>query len=252
MRLKNLLFILIVNSLFSNAINLAVYLILGENLLSNWDAVVLSGLVVFGLQGILIHILVKSFPGKLFPRQMFGKSMLLNALLAAATILIITQVWTKYATGAPTIIPSQKKTVLYLLIFLLNSIPAAFLEEILFRHLPITYGDNKHYSPQQLTLLAVGITLIFSISHISAYMVRDHIPFTGLSQPLLGAFFYGLSYFLIYAVTRNIYLVTFIHAFSNNPLYLVDSPYRATFYFYSYIFVIIIWLMQREVRKRIS
>ena len=252
MGFKNLLFILIVNSFFSNAINLAVFFTLGEDLLDEWKAVVFSGIIVFGMQAVLIKSLVQSHIYELFPHKMFRKGLLLNGVFGSIAVWVITQVWTKYSTGSPTIIPSQKKAGLYFLVFMLNSLPAAFLEEILFRHLPIKYGDQRRFSYQQITLLAVGITFIFSVSHISAYMVRDHIPFTELAQPLLGAFFYGLAYFMIYAVTRNIYFVTFIHAFSNNPLYLVDSPYRATFYFYSYIFVIILWLIQREIRKRMA
>lgn len=250
MRLKNLLFILILNSLFTNAINLVSYLVLGDGLLEDWRAIVLSGIFVFVLQAFLIISLVKPFKEQQFPVQMFKASLLCKALLIGLTVWILTQIWTSYSTGSVVAYPEQKRVIVYLLIFAFNSVPAAFLEEILFRHLPLRYGENKHFTPQQITILAVGIAFIFSVSHISAYLVRDHIAFVDLGSPLIGAFFYGLAYFLVYAVTRNIYLVTLIHAFSNNPMYLVDSPYRETFYFYTYIFVIIVWLIIREVQRR--
>ena len=246
------MFILILNGLFTNAINLASYLLLGEQLLDDWRAVVLSGMIVFALQALLIIRLVKPFLAQLLPTDIFKLQLFIRALFTGLIIWVLTQVWIRYTTGSEITFPEQKRVTVYFLIFVFNSIPAAFLEEILFRHLPLRYGESKHFSPQQITILAVAIGLIFSISHVSAYLFRDHIPFTELSSPLIAAFFYGLAYFLVYAVTRNIYLVTLIHAFSNNPLYLVDSPQRETFYFYTYIFVIILWLILREMRKRIA
>jgi membrane protease YdiL (CAAX protease family) len=251
MRLKDLLRILVLNSIFTNVVNLIFFYVWTDNLLKDSKIVLISGFAMFSIQSVLVLWLTKRYRGELFRNKMFAVGRLLQGLLGALSIWLLTQAWTWYSTGAYVEYPAPASTQLFLVIFFLNTFPAAFLEEILFRHLPLRYGENKKLSIQQITILAAGIAFIFSISHISAYLVRDHIPFDQLALPLLSAFFYGLAYFLIYAVTRNIYLVTFIHAFSNNPLYLIDSPYRETFYFYTYIFVMILWLVLREIRKRI-
>jgi hypothetical protein len=251
MRLKDLLRILILNSLFTNVINLISMYMPGAGVNQSRQKVILYGIAVFCLQTFLIFILTKPYREQLVKRRIFRFRFLAIGIIAAIATWLLTQLWTYYATGSNIDIPEAFRLQIYLLTFLLNSIPAALLEEFLFRHLPLYYAESKGFSSQQLVLLAIVISLIFSISHVSAYVVRDQIPFTALGSPLMSAFFYGLAYFLIYAVTRNIYFVTFIHAFSNTPLYLIDSPYRETFYFYSYIFITIIWLIVKEIRKKI-
>ena len=250
MKLKDLLGILILNSLFINAINFSFHYTGADNLIEGTIKIIISGIVLFSLQSFFLLWLTKQFRETLFKSEIFNIRFLIQGILVTVMIWLLTQIWTRYVTNAPVEFPSQKRVQLYVVILVFNTIPAALIEELLFRHLPVTYGENKRLTAQQVTVLAVMVAIVFSISHISAYMVRDHIPFEGLAQPLLGAFFYGLAYFMIYSITRNIYLVTFIHAFSNNPLYLIDSPFRGTFYFYTYIFVIIMWLVLREVRKR--
>jgi membrane protease YdiL (CAAX protease family) len=251
MRLKDLLRILLIFSLFTNAINLVSYYLWDYSLSQNRLEIILYGIGVFSLQSVLIIKLIKPYRAQAPSGRIFSFGIFMKGFSMALLTWILTQVWTMYTTEAQLILPGQGKVLLYLFTFILNTIPAALLEEFVFRHLPIKYSLHKGFSSQQLVILALGIALIFSISHVSAYMMRDHIAFSDLTSPLVGAFFYGLAYFLVYAVTRNIIFVTLIHAFSNDPLYVVDSPFRETFYFYTYIFVTILWLIAKEIEKRI-
>jgi membrane protease YdiL (CAAX protease family) len=161
----------------------------------------------------------------------------------------LAQVWIYYGTGIPVRFPSSSRVMKYLTIFLLNSIPAAMIEEFIFRFLPIHYAEKKEIPRQQLIGLAIVIAIVFSLSHVSAYIFRDHTDFSMLAPPLISAFFYGMAYFFVYVVTDNIYFTTLIHAFSNNQLYLVNSPYNDSFYFYTLIFVTLLWFMRKETRR---
>lgn len=240
MRLKDLAKIILVCCLLANTISLIFITEWAQNILRNWPQAIVLGIIVFAFQSFILAGLLKPYFKQISCRNLFDGKKLLMALIMGGVVWILTQVWVHYATGLSINYPSSSRVKKYLFIFLLNSIPAALIEEFIFRFLPIHYAEKKGIPRQQLIGLAIGVAIIFSLSHVSAYLFRDHTDVSALVSPLISAFFYGMAYFFVYVVTDNIYFTTLIHAFSNNQLYLVNSPYNDSFYFYTLIFVTLV------------
>lgn len=248
MRLKDLAKIILVCCLLANTISLIFITEWAQNILRNWPQAIVLGIIVFAFQSLVLAGLLEPYFKEILFRTLFNWKKLLVGLFMGFLVWTLAQIWVHYTTGLPVDFPSSSRVRKYLFIFLLNSIPAALIEEFIFRFLPVHYAEKKGIPRQQLIGLAVGVAIIFSLSHISAYVFRDHTDFSALTSPLISAFFYGMAYFFVYVVTDNIYFTTLIHAFSNNQLYLVNSPYNDSFYFYTLIFVTLVWFMRKETR----
>lgn len=249
MRLQNLVRIILICCLLANTISLIFITEWAQNILRNWPQAIVLGIIVFVFQSIILAGLVKPYFTEISGRNLFDRKKFLVALIMGFVVWTFAQIWIHYATGLPIDLPSSRRVRKYLFIFLLNSIPAALIEEFIFRFLPVQYAGKKGIPRQQLIGLAIGVAIIFSLSHVSAYVFRDHTDVSALVSPLISAFFYGMAYFFVYVVTDNIYFTTLIHAFSNNQLYLVNSPYNDSFYFYTLIFVTLVWFMRKETRR---
>ncbi|MEO6686569.1 MAG: CPBP family intramembrane glutamic endopeptidase [Dyadobacter sp.] len=249
MRLKDLAKIILICCLLANTISLIFITEWAQNILIHWPQAIVLGIIIFAFQSLILAGLIKPYFKDISVSRLFSRKQLLVGLVAGFAVWILTQIWVHYATGLSIDYLTSSRVRKYLFIFLLNSVPAALIEEFIFRFLPVYYAEKKGISRQQLIILAVGVALIFSLSHVSAYIFRDHTPFSELASPLISAFFYGMAYFFVYFVTDNIYFTTLIHAFSNNQLYLVSSPYNDSFYFYTLIFITLVWFMRREASR---
>ncbi|MBE9466442.1 type II CAAX prenyl endopeptidase Rce1 family protein [Dyadobacter subterraneus] len=249
MRLKDLAKIILVCCLLANTISLIFITEWAQNILKNWPQAIVLGIIIFTFQAIILAGFVKPYFNEISFSTLFDGKKLLVALFMGFVVWTLAQIWVHYATGIPIHYPSSPRVKKYLFIFLLNSIPAALIEEFIFRFLPVQYAEKKEIPRQQLIGLAIGVAVVFSLSHVSAYVFRDHTDVSGLASPLISAFFYGMAYFFVYVVTDNIYFTTLIHAFSNNQLYLVNSPYNDSFYFYTLIFVTLVWFMRKETQR---
>jgi membrane protease YdiL (CAAX protease family) len=249
MRLKDLAKIILVCCLLANTISLIFITEWAQKVLEKWPLATVLGIFIFSIESLILALLLKPYYREFSFRDLFSRKKLVTALIMGATVWILVQIWIYHGTGIPVRYPSSQSVTKYLTIFFLNSIPAALIEEFIFRFLPIHYAEEKTAPRQQLIGLAIVVAIIFSLSHISAYIFRDHTDLTMLAPPLISAFFYGMAYFFVYVVTDNIYFTTLIHAFSNKPLYLIHSPNNDSFYFYTLIFVTLLWLMTKETRR---
>ncbi|MCF0056806.1 CPBP family intramembrane glutamic endopeptidase [Dyadobacter sp. CY356] len=249
MRLKDLAKIILICCLLANTFSLIFISEWAQNILKNWEQAIFLGIIIFAFQFFILSCFLKPYTTAFSFRYLFDSKKLMIALIMGLLVWISTQVWVYYATGLSFDFPSQSRVTKYLFIFFLNSIPAAFIEEFIFRFLPVHYAEKKGIPRQQLIGLAIGVAIVFSLSHVSAYVFRDHTDFSALASPLISAFFYGMAYFFVYVVTDNIYFTILIHAFSNNQLYLVNSSYNDSFYFYTLIFVTLLWFMRKETRR---
>lgn len=249
MRLKDLAKIILVCCLLANTISLIFITEWAQNILRNWPQAIVLGIIIFAFQSLILAGFVKPFLEQISLRKLFDWKKFLIALILGFVVWILAQIWVHYATGLPIDFPPSQRVKKYFFIFLLNSIPAALIEEFIFRFLPVQYAEKKGVPRQQLIGLAIGVAIVFSLSHISAYLFRDHTDISALASPLISAFFYGMAYFFVYVVTDNIYFTTLIHAFSNNQLYLINSPYNDSLYFYTLIFVTLVWFMRKETRR---
>lgn len=249
MRLKDLAKIILVCCLLANTISLIFITEWAQNILKYWPQAIVLGIIIFAFQSLILAGLIKPYFEEISFRKLFNARKLLIALIMGFVVWTLAQIWVHYTTRLPIDFPSSQRVKKYLLIFLLNSIPAALIEEFIFRFLPVHYAEKKGIPRQQLIGLAICVAIVFSLSHISAYVFRDHTTISELASPLISAFFYGMAYFFVYVVTDNIYFTTLIHAFSNNQLYLVNSPDNDSFYFYTLIFVTLVWFMRKETRR---
>jgi membrane protease YdiL (CAAX protease family) len=249
MRLKDLARIILVCCLLANTISLIFITEWAQKVLGNWQQAIVSGIFIFSIESLILALLLKPYYHEFSLSDLFNRKKLITAIIIGLTVWTLAQVWIYYGTGIPVRFPSSARVTKYFAIFLMNSIPAAMIEEFIFRFLPIHYAEQKGIPRQQLIGLAIGVAVIFSLSHVSAYIFRDHTDLSLLAPPLISAFFYGMAYFFVYVITDNIYFTTLIHAFSNNQLYLVNSPYNDSFYFYTLIFVTLIWFMRKETRR---
>ncbi|GAB2772279.1 hypothetical protein GCM10027275_13930 [Rhabdobacter roseus] len=250
MTLKDLLRILIINGLFANAVNLIFLTSWGQHLWQDWRQALLLGVLILVLQTLLIARLIQPYRPQLRLASTFTGSKLLVALGVGLVVWGLTQACTTLGTGTSLKYPTADRVLKFGLIFLFNSVPNALLEEFVYRHVPVRYGQIRGFSTQQILLLGVAVTFLFSIAHVSAYLFRDHTELSSLTQALRGPFLYGLAFLFVYMATRNIYFVTLVHAFSNNPLYLVRSPFLSTYYLYTFLFVTILWMITNEVLAR--
>jgi membrane protease YdiL (CAAX protease family) len=128
-------------------------------------------------------------------------------------------------------------------IFNLNTLPGAFIEELVFRVFLISqlYLLLKHkiVSPG-LRLLVVLILsqFLFAIVHIPMLAFRHDYNMMHIVAALKNLFISGINFALIYLLVRNIFVVTFLHAVSNYSLAMIDSPMNFTILFMLLLLVV--------------
>ena len=249
MRLKDLARIILVCCILANTISLIFITEWAQKVLENWRQAIILGIFIFSIESLILALLLKPYYKAFSFRDLFGRKQLVTALIMGLTVWLLVHIWIYYSTGIPVHYPSSLSVTKYLTIFFLNSIPAALIEEFIFRFLPMHYAEKKAVSRPQLIGLTIIIAFIFSLSHVSAYIFRDHTDLSMLAPPLISAFFYGMAYFFVYVATDNIYFTTLIHAFSNKPFYLIHSSNNSSFYFYTLIFVTLLWMIRKETKK---
>ena len=250
MKLKDLLRILLLNGLYATLINLIFLTQWGQRVWQDWRQALPVGFVALVLQLLLIGYLVRPYLPQLRLRSTLALPKLAQALGVGLVVWGLTQASAFLGAGTSIKYPTEARLLKFGLIFLFNTFPNALVEEFTYRHLPVRYGESHGLSTRQILLLGVGVTFLFSITHISAYLFRDHTELSVLRSALQGPFLYGLAFLFVYMSTRNLYFAALVHAFSNNPLYLVRSPWMSTYYLYSFIFVTIIWMAVREILAR--
>jgi len=249
MRFKDLVRILLICFLYGNTIGLIFITDWVQKVFVIWQQAIPLGLLIMAIECFIFYALLKPFPKELSYHELFSFRKLIYAIVAGLAVWILLQLWTHRTFGTGIEFPDQSRILRYILVFLFNSFPNALIEEFIFRVLPIRYAEKKAFSKQKLIGLGIMASVIFSLSHISVYLLRDHTEWADLPSALVSVFFYGTVYFFIYVITGNIFFTTFIHAFGNNHLLLVDTPGFEAFYFYTFIFVTIIWYAVKMFSK---
>ncbi len=114
-------------------------------------------------------------------------------------------------------------------IFNLNTLPGAFIEELVFRVYLIAqlYLLLKHKitSPGlRLLVVLVCSQAVFAIVHIPMLAFRHDYNMTYIFAALKTLFISGINFALIYLLVRNVFIVTFLHAVSNYSLAIIETP----------------------------
>ena len=241
MRFKDLVRIISVCCLFGNTIGLIFITDWVQKVFTNWQQAILLGLLIILIECLLLYRLLKPFGKEIFYRNSFSFRKLLSAVLMGFLVWTLLQTWIYYSFGTAIEFPNQARLIKYSVIFLFNIFPNAMIEEFIFRFLPVHYAEKEAFSKQKLTGLGILASVVFSLSHVSVYLLRDHSAWPDMPAVLLSAFFYGTVYFFIYILTGNIFFTAFIHAFGNSHLLLIDTQGFEAFYFYTFIFVTLLW-----------
>jgi membrane protease YdiL (CAAX protease family) len=249
MRFKDLVRILLICFLFANTIGLIFITEWVQKVFVNWRQAIPLGLLIIGTECLIFARLLKPYQSEFSYRDVFSWKKLINGFLVGLVVWVALQFWSSRTFGVGIEFPSVQRVVKYGFIFLLNSFPNALIEEFIFRFLPVHYAEKKKLPRQKLILLGILAALIFSISHVSVYMLRDQNEWSELYFTLQNAFFYGMVYFFIYILTDNLFFTALIHAFGNNQLLLVNTPGFEPFYFYTFIFITLVWFAVRTFRK---
>lgn len=250
MRSKDLARILCFTFLFANTIGLIFITQWGQNILADWRLAIPTGIFILIAEFFLFRALLKSKLTSLDLHQHFSRPKLFTALCLGIFVWALMHGWMLYQSGGNQELYPQQSIVKWGLIFLFNSFPNALFEEFIFRFIPVHYARNKQFSPQQLLLLMLVVTLVFSLSHVSVYLLRDHTDLSSLFSALLSAYFFGLVFFFIYILSGNIYFAALVHAFDNNKLLLLNPGDIEYFYFYSVMLVGLLFILAREIKKR--
>ncbi|MFC5408377.1 type II CAAX prenyl endopeptidase Rce1 family protein [Larkinella bovis] len=246
MRLKDLLRILLINSLFANGVNLLFLTDWTQRIWQTWQYGIGLGLVVYGLQAVMLYFLCKPYQKNLPFRKGLSLPSFAMGFSVAVAIWVVAQAAAVILNGAPVVYPTSEKLLRFLAVFGLNTIIGAFLEELVFRFLPVEYGRQAGLRKVQLGVLDLGTTGLFAITHLSAYLFRLQVQWDHLLGSLLNPFVTGLVMVLMYRATRNLYFIAFLHAFTNNDLYLVETPYS----FLTCLTVVALWFAVRYMKNR--
>ena len=249
MRFKDLVRIILICCLFGNTIGLIFITDWVQKVFVNWQQAILLGLVIMLIECLIVYRLLKPFSTEIAYRDLFSVRKLLSAIFMGFVVWTILQIWVHRTFGTAIEFPDRSRLIRYLLVFLFNTFPNALIEEFIFRFLPIRYAEKKALSKQLLLGIGILASVIFSLSHVSVYLLRDLSDWPDLPAVLLSAFFYGTVYFFIYVLTGNIFFTTFIHAFGNSHLLLIDTPQFEAFYFYTFIFVTLIWYVTKTFSR---
>ncbi|MEZ0607966.1 CPBP family intramembrane glutamic endopeptidase [Fibrella sp. WM1] len=237
--------ILLVNSLLVMTLNGLFYWQSVKILLDQRQAAILIGLAFYAIQFVVTYLLLGS--QKTWLIQPFQAKSILPALAAMViveviTVCLIAGLTTSHQTN---FVPNQITS--YLLVFVLNSLPGALLEEWLFRYLPFRFGQQATKRYQSL-LYCLGALVLFTLIHIPAYFLQYNLSLTELGR----VFIMGLFFLMIYLLTRNLTFTALFHGLTNKPLYLIESPYYWLYFYVSVFVVSICWAVLNRSKQRNS
>lgn len=138
-----------------------------------------------------------------------------------------------------------------IVIFNLNTLPGAFIEELVFRVYLIAqlYLLLKHKitSPGlRLLVVLVCSQAVFAIVHIPMLAFRHDYNMMYIFAALKTLFISGINFALIYLLVRNVFIVTFLHAVSNYSLAIIETPMNFQQLFMLVLFMLGIALTWRK------
>jgi len=237
--------VLLVNSLLIITLNGLFYWQPVKTLLDQRQAAILIGLGFYTIQFAVTYLLLGS--QKTWLIQPFQAKHILPALAAmviveGATICLIVGLTTDHQTASV-----SNQITSFLLVFVLNSLPGALLEEWLFRYLPFRFGQQATKRYQSL-LYCLGALVLFTLLHTPAYLLQYNLGLAELGR----VFAMGLFFLVIYLLTQNLVFTTLFHGLTNKPLYLIESPYYWLYFYVSVLVVSVFWAVLNRRRQRNS
>ncbi len=226
--------LLLVNSLLIIALNGLFYWKTVKVLLDQRQIAILIGLAFYTIQLVTIYFLLgkqKPWLARPFQGKRIVEALGATIILQGLTVCLITGL-----TIHTQVASLSSQVISFLPVFVLNSLPSALLEEWLFRYLPFRFGQQskKRYQP---ILFCLGALVLFTLIHIPAYLLQYEIGLAELGKVLI----MGLFFLLIYLLTQNLCFTALFHGLTNNPLYLIESPYYWLYFYVSVLLISVLW-----------
>src|SRR5690606_680255 len=103
------------------------------------------------------------------------------------------------------------------IIFVASTFPSAFLEEWLFRYCIWAHVVRLRRVEKYETYFLSNA--LFVVVHIPAYLIQYHWP---LGQ-LWAVFAYGLYFWFVFLLTKNVVYTSLLHALVNTPILFLES-----------------------------
>ena len=226
--------ILLVNSLLVVTLNGLLYWQPVKTLLDQRQTAVVLGLFFYAVQFMTIYFLLEK--QKWWLTQPLQVKRVLQALGAMVVVQALTICLITSLTINTQAVSLSDQFTSFWPVFVLNSLPGALLEEWLFRYLPLRFGQQakkRHLS----ILYCLGALALFTLLHVPAYLLQYNLSLTELGR----VFTMGLFFLTIYFLTQNLIFTAFFHGLTNNPLYIIKSPYYWLYFYASVLVVSIFW-----------
>lgn len=168
--------------------------------------------------------------------QKVGQALAGFGLVLAVTTMLVRHFEPNAVVGSYDDLPR------YLFIFLINTLPNAWIEEWVFRFCPRLLSRGS--SLTRPLLIYLGATVIFTLMHLPKFYFDGHL--AGLSQ----VFVAGIIFFIIYFATGNLLFVALVHAFTNRAWFVHDATSNWFSLYISITAVTLLWAALRAIRQR--
>ncbi|NEU70418.1 CPBP family intramembrane glutamic endopeptidase [Spirosoma agri] len=229
--------ILLINCLLIIAVNGLFYWQFVKTLVAQRQIAILFGLAIYFIQIIVTYLLAGD--QKIWLTQPFKGKTILQGLGAIIVVEVLTTMLLSTFTTHAHIFSLTDRLPSFFLLFILNSLPGAILEEWIFRYLPLRFSQ-QFKKDHRTILLCIGSLILFTLIHIPAYIFQYEHSLSELSR----VFMMGLFFLVVYVLTQNLFFTVLFHGLTNNPLYLVESPYYWLYFYGSTVVVSGFWALQ--------
>ncbi len=201
------------------------------------------GLAIYGIQFLVTGYLLRDNVKWL--AEPFRLAMLLRGFFAFLVVMALSTLLAKTLDPDHVAADYYPGIGRFLVIFILNSIPGAFMEEWHFRFLPARFAKSN-LSKHSSILLYGAIIILFPLVHIPAYLFQ----YGHNLAALFPVFLSGILFLIIYLLTGNLIFTALFHAFGNNSLFFYKSNHNGFYLHISAIIVAGVWAIIRYRRSR--
>jgi len=210
---------------------------------------ILIGLCLYGFQFFMTANLLKT--EKSWLTLPFKGKFIIQGIFAFAIVIILSIILVSFLDEDSQFKSDQGQWGSFLMIFVLNSLPGALMEEWLFRYFPVRFVQSESLK-LPANVIYISILLLFTLIHIPAYLFQYDSNLSSLGN----IFVSGIFLFLIFILTRNVIFTALFHAFGNNPKFIINSDVNWQ-YFYASVFLVTLAyplvkekMAQRAARKQ--
>ncbi|MDJ1485010.1 hypothetical protein QNI16_31210 [Cytophagaceae bacterium YF14B1] len=243
-----LVYILLVNILIIILFNWLFYGQLSHHLLQQLEVIISANLVIYAIQISCTYYLLQT------ERYIVTEPLQRKPILFAFGAMILVHILTAisiFSFSSPSLLSDPLwRMELFLVRFFLYILPAAFIEEFLFRYFPYRYSQSLE--PLVPFPLFFCITILFALVDIPASIFHYNLATETILKYVCIDFGIGLSLLMIYMLTKNLFFTALCNALNQEPFFPFDSPYNYQSFYASIFLVSVVWALLNLRNKRKS